>query len=371
MSAAVTRPRLGVLGALAFAACTVQIAGTDRIAIVKGTVTGDGAPLANAAVSAGATTTTTDSTGGYRLNLRDVPDRIVVSVNAQGFMPTKALVEYRGGVFHYRADVALTKPSILAPGSEATLSLGGRMFKVKAPAGVVPTDGGRLEVAVLPPEAGPGAMETTEAVDQRLQTSGLFFLRAVDAAGKPAQLTASGTAPITVTIATDLPRLTDSQDLKVYSLGDDGQWAPAANGGSFSAAELAVTQQGYWNAGRAYKTACVRGRLVAPTKACSGERLRLGGADGVYTQDTTGTLGAFCLDGPQGRTLAMTIGASTTQIAFPAAPGSCRTNPDGCTQLTLGGLDGGAVLVSDADCPISCNKDAGVDDPTTLSGCSK
>jgi hypothetical protein len=355
---------LTALLALGLSGCTIQVAGNDRVAILRGTVTGGGAVVPNATVTAttgtGPVSTTTDTTGTYRLNLKDVPDRIVISATATGHLPSKALVEYRGGVFHYLADIALPAPTRLAPGAETTIALGGRMFKVKAPSGSVP-DGGYLEVAALPPEAGPGAMETSEAVDQRLQSLGLFFVRAMDAAGRPGNLQLTGTQAVTFTFATDLPQLTDMQPLKIYTLGDDGLWAPSTTGGAVGV-ELAANQAGYWNVGRAYKPGCVRGKLSAPLKSCTGERMRVGGLDGIYTQDTTGTGGAFCLEGAQGRSTPFAIGSRTQQITFPSTAGSCRLDPDACTEIS-------AVTVADTDCPISCERRF-VDDPASSTGCS-
>lgn len=351
--------------ALGLAACTVQIAGNDRTALVRGTVTLGGAAVANAVVSSGGISTTTGTDGVYRLNLKDVPDRIVIDVSARSALPTRALVEYRGGVFHYLADVALPAPTRLAAGSETTLALGGRMVKVKAPAGSAP-DGGALEVAVLPPEAGPGAMETEEAVDQRLQSAAVFYLRGVDATGNPVPLSLSATQAVTFTIDSNVPALAETQALKIYSQSDAGIWAPSS---ATPGAELFANAGGYWLAGRAYKTACVRGRLKAPTKSCTGERIRVGGVDGVFTQDTTGNLGEFCLEGPQGRTLPMAVGSRTLQVAFPAKAGSCHVDPGACIELTLGTSADGGVDVADADCPISCLKSQ-FDDPSSPTGCS-
>lgn len=350
-------------------ACTIQIAGNDRTAIVRGVVTANGAPLPNVSVTYGTAvllSTTTDTTGTYRFNLKDVPDRFVIKATAKGFLPGYAVVEYRGGVFHYLVDIALQTGTRLNAGSETTLvvpgAAPGRMVKVKAPAGSAP-DGGYLEVAALRPEQGPAAMEPTENPTQRLQSSGLFFVRGVDAAGNPTELV--GNAPVTFTIATDLPTLTDSDTLKVYSLQEDGLWI-GSTGGTATGTELAATKAGYWLAGRAYKTSCVRGVLNAPTRACTGERLRVfgGGDDGVLTQDTSGTSGSFCIEGPQGRAIPMLIGSKSQMVSFPPRPASCHVNPDDCTVVS------GGVSLLDTDCTASACTRSQVDDPTTSTGCS-
>jgi hypothetical protein len=344
---------------LSAAACTIQIAGNDRTALVRGVVTANGAPVPNASVTYGTAvllSTTTDTTGTYRLALKDVPDRFVIKATVKGYLPGYAVVEYRGGVFHYQVDLALQTGTRLNAGSETTLALGGRMFRVKAPAGSAP-DGGYLEVAAMLPESGPAAMEPAEAPTQRLQSSGLFFVRGIDALGNAAEL--RGTAPVTFTIATDLPALTDAEPMKVYSLGEDGLWT-----GSTAGTELAATKAGYWLAGRSYKTSCVRGVLNAPTKACTGERIRVFGADGILTQDTTGTSGNFCIEGPQGRAIPMLIGSKSQMVSFPPKAASCHLNPDDCTLVS------GGVPVLDTDCTASACTRSQVDDPTTSSGCN-
>lgn len=371
--------RLTILALLAGAACTVQIAGNDRTALIRGTVTLGGGAVANAVVRSGNVSTTTRSDGTYNLNLRgEAPDRIVIEVlppaasagadagsSGSAGVLTRALVEYRGGVFHYLADIALPPLTRLTPGSETTLAVGTRTVKVKAPAGSAP-DGGALEVAVLPPEAGPAAMETTEAVDQRLQSSAVFFLRGLDAQGRVVPLSLSAAQAVSFTIDSALTALPDTQALKIYSQGDDGRWAPSS---ATPGAELFANAGGYWLAGRAYKTACVKGVLRAPTKSCTGERIRVGAVDGVFTQDTTGNAGAFCLDGPQGRTVPMAVGARTLQIAFPAKAGSCRVDPGACLELSTGTSADGGVDVADTDCPVSCLKTQ-IDDPSSSTGCS-
>jgi hypothetical protein len=369
-----TSTLLGTLVALWAAACTVPIAGNDRNARINGFVFGEGgAALANVTVTTvdgeKVISTTTDSTGAYRLAYSAAPDRMVISINDRagtigdagtiaggaGFLPSKLVLEYRGGVYHYPGTVTLVRPTPLSPGMETTLALGGKMFKVKAPAGVAP-DGGRLEVAVFPPEAGPAAFETTEDVSQKLQSSGLFFVRAVDAAGRPAAMQTAA-ASVTFTIDNSVPMLTDGQPLKIYSLETDGLWKPSTTQ-TAPTLELQAVSEGYWLAGRAYKTACVRGRFSAPTKACAGEIVRISGNDSLSTFDVTGIGGTFCVEAAQGRNQVMTIGTRSQPVSFPSKPGSCHVDPNECTELS-------AIAVADVDCPTSCTKSQ-VDDP---SGC--
>ena len=376
MSARHHRPSflLACAGLLA-AACTVQIAGTDRTAVIRGRVLTGGAPVSPALVvaaglfqplpdgglpplapsldggaPAASTWAFTAADGTFALRLTNVPDRIVLKVSAADYAPTYSVVEYRAGVFHYALDVALARPVVLnvaADGGVGTVTVGARTFNFKVPAGIVP-DGGRLEVTAVAPENGPGAMETSEGLDRRLQTQGMFYVRAVDAAGRTAPLTVGAGQGVTLDYASEVAAVPDSEPTKVYTMGDDAVWAPSTSS-SASGKDFLAQQNGWWNADRAYRTACFRGKLKAPNKTCAGERVKAGGLDGIYTQDTTSADGYFCVEGPQGRSQNLQVGSTSTSVVFPQTAGSCRTNPMGCD-------DRGEFTVADADCPASCDK---------------
>jgi hypothetical protein len=189
-------------------------------------------------------------------------------------------------------------------------------------------------------------METTEGDDMRLQTTGMLHLQAVDQAGNPVQLANAGikvgtTDATTATVSASLPN-------KGYELDDVGRWAPQTST-TATGADLIAQQSGFWNADRAYRTACVIGHLSAPKKSCGGERVKAGGLDGIYTQDTADADGQFCLAGPQGRSQPLSVGSSTRDVTFPSTAGDCR-NPARCADI-------GQVQVDDADCPVSCDVD--------------
>jgi hypothetical protein len=326
--------------------------------VVQGTVSSSGIPVAAATVAIGATSVTTDAAGHYSLDVDDLGTRIVLRVNAPSYAPTMSIVDARPSVFHYHADIALTKPTTLsrnADGSAAgTVQVNGQSVSVSAPAGSIPS-GSHLEVASFSAPSGPGAMETTEGADQRLQTTGMFHIQVVDQAGNPTPVGGGAGIRIGTTDATTRT-VPNAQPQKIYQLGDDAQWAPATTTTAIGG-DLVAQNAGFWNADRAYKTACVVGHLKSTNKSCGGERVKAGGLDGLYTQDTAGTDGQFCVVGPVGLSQGLTVGATGRSVTFPTSPGTCG-NPASCTDI-------GTVNVADADCPASC----GTNETDSPEGC--
>lgn len=336
------------LAVVTLSGCNVKIAGHNNTVIIEGVVASNGMPLKGANVAAGAEFVLTGTDGTFRVEVPAASERVPLKVTLAKFAPAITVVERRAGVFHYHADIEMTPPtmSMMSTGSalEATLNAGGQTFVVRAPPGVVPS-GARLELTALAPQNGPGAMETTEGDDQRLQTGGMLYVRAVDANDVEVPLQGAG---IQVTPAT-VAAVPDAQPMKGYQLDEQARWFPQA-GTNATGADLTAQQAGFWNADRAFRTACLKGKLAAGMKACGGERVKAGGLDGIYSHDTAGADGSFCVDGPQGWSQSLTVGATTKMVRFPAAAGSCRTSPGECSDM-------GELKVNDTDCPKSCNQD--------------
>jgi hypothetical protein len=336
--------------------CTVQLASSDDSVIIEGALTSSGQAISGATVSSGVTSITSDATGAYSLHLPQAGTRIVVKVAAVGFAPALTVVDHRGGVFHYHADVELTAPTMMTPDGDGgmagmTLQAGGQMFQVSIPPGTVPA-GTLVQVTALAAKNGPGDMSTTEGDDQQLQTGGMIYVQATDGDGNDVPFSGGGL----VVNPAMLPALAAAMgDTKAYTLDEEtAVWTPQTQS-TATGANLRAQQAGFWNADREVRTACVKGQLNAPQKACGGERVSAGGLDGLYSQDTAGADGTFCVNGPQAYTQGMTVGTTNRSVSFPNVSGSCGENAAACMDL-------GMVAVSDTDCPKSCDKTE-VDDP--------
>lgn len=123
--------------------------------------------------------------------------------------------------------------------------------------------------------------------------------------------------------------------MRAWQLDDLGRWVrpvdvPQPGAGiSFS-----VDSFGFWNADRAYRTACVRGRVRSPSGVCAGGALRADGPDGLSSFDTTGQNGEFCVVGAQTLTSTLVLGSGRASVRMPSTPGDC-TQPQSCTDLGM------------------------------------
>lgn len=336
------------LAALLLAACNVRLAGNDGEMVVEGFVRStDGTPV-SATLTAADVTVAADG-GFYLLHLPAPNGRVPVAASATGFAPTVNVVEQRAGVFHYHSDVVLQPLQKLLPGADGgsfSVASGNAAIFVSFAGNVAPF-GGHVEVVSFSPELTPGAGETSEGDDQRLQSLGAAYVRVVDASDHEA----SFGGPVTFTVV-DRPAITGAGPQHTYGINDDSIWVPAVN--MDSAAAFTATTSGFWQAARAVKTACVKGTVVAPNRACSGERVQAS-ASGVVSVDTTNGSGAFCVEGPQGSTTAtLQVGITSKVVTFPAHAGNC-SNAGDCSAV-------GELTVTDEDCPFSCLKTQ-TDDP--------
>src|SRR5438105_1604036 len=91
--------------ALLFTACTLQLASSENPLTLQGKVTSNGAPLAGATVKAGEASTTTSTSGEYRLQVMTQQPRVVLEISAKGYAPTRAVVTHRAGVYQYNATI--------------------------------------------------------------------------------------------------------------------------------------------------------------------------------------------------------------------------------------------------------------------------
>ena len=343
--------------AILCSSCTVQLVGSDDTITIEGKVVAQGSPVAGATVSAITTvsnTVTTSSTGEYRLQVKPDKDRVKVNVEAKGYAPTIAVVTRRAGVFHYDVQVELIAPTRMempmsndAGTQSMTVSAGGQDITIEVPPGVVPP-GSMLEVTAFPAENGPGTMETTEGADRLLQTGGMLYVRVVDPSGNEVKALGGQGIGISPGGMTDIGEVGPTQG---YALNEEAVWTPSTTSNATGKA-LRAQLAGFWNCDRNFRTSCIRGKLSAPGKSCAGQKVTAGGSNamGLFSQDTSGGGGEFCVEGPASLSRTLSVGSNNKSISFPRTPGSCRTNPSACTDL-------GTVTVADADCPKSCGKD--------------
>lgn len=349
-----------VVGLAFLPACTVQIAGTDSTITIDGTVQSQGQPIAGATVNALDQSVTTSSSGAFSLEVKPSEDRVTVEIEADGFAPARRVVTRRPEVFHYHSDIELfvpTRRTMLGSGvmDSFTVSAGGQDVGISVPEGTLPP-GTTLEITAFPAESGPGTMETTEGTDKLLQTGGMLYIRAVDSAGKEVPVGGNG---IQVTPG-NMPDIGMTGATQAYQLDNRAVWAPQTTSGGLMGKVLSAREAGFWNCDRNYRTACVKGVIKSPGKRCGGQRVRAGGDSGLFSQDSSGANGEFCVEGPSTLSRSLSVGSSTQMIRFPSNPGSCRTDLAACDDI-------GEVTVKDDDCPGSCAADE-VDTPT---GCEK
>lgn len=334
---------------LMLCACNVRLVGSDTTITVEGLVRANGMPVVGATVSAYDTSATTSSTGAFTLRVKIEKDRVPIDVSAKGYAPTVLLINKRESIFHYYAEVQLTAPQRMvmqgAGVQTMTLTAGDQTITVEVPPDALPV-GATLEITAFDPENGPGGMETTESVEELLQTGAMLYIRAVDKEGKEVAIT--GTTGLTVTpgMMTDIGVTGITKD---YALNDEAVWRPTAAMPQ-ARTTFPVLQTGFRNVDRNFRTVCVRGRLKAPKKSCGGQQVKAGGRNalGLFSTDTAGPGGQFCLESPAGFTRTLTVGSTMRPVTFPRTFGSCRTNVSACTDL-------GEVPVADADCPKSCD----------------
>lgn len=311
---------------------------------VLGTVVDEaGAPVAGAIVGDDTATATTGANGSFQVDLVAPGDRLIVKVDAAGFAPGRAVVRIKDQVDRYRIPIRVTKLSTAsidpAKGGKATIEAMGRTITVALKPGAV-SGSGQVTVrgAGIDPRFGPG-LETATGY---LQSAGMFYIDAVDEDGAPLDLVMSGGLEFQMP-AFQMPDVPGAEPLNAWKLDDQAQWgSPMDVGAPEDAPVLPADAFGYWNADRAYKTACVKGKLKSNSGACKGQHVRADGVDGLSSSDNAGKDGSFCVVGAVTLTSTLVIGSSSVQAPMPAQAGDCSA-PQNCADL-------GDVEVPDSAC---------------------
>jgi hypothetical protein len=295
----------------------------------------------------------TDSTGAFAIQTSVAPgvDSASISVTASGFAPQMVNIPLKPGVsictvsatlagFQPAQTVNSTSPTTFGfelPGPGDTP----HPATITIPAGAPP--GSSVRVAPMPISAAPGTMQPEGgAPGQSLASLGMFYLEFLDETGATVMPPAGTTVSVG---AQEPPSVPMSEPFNAWTLNDQGNWGnptpmtpPAA---SSPAPPAPVTSFGYWNADHAFKTACIKGTMVASSNMtmCGGAYLDLTGPDGVRSTDVSGQDGSFCLVGPQGHSGTLAGGQA---VSFPATAGNCQ-DPSSCTDV-------GMFMVDNSQC---------------------
>lgn len=210
---------------------------------------------------------------------------------------------------------------------------------ITIPAGA--PSGMTVNVAPIPIGASPGQMRAQGGPPgDALASLGMFYVEFVDDVGDQMKPPAGTTVSIG---AQTPPAIPNSDPLNAWMMNDQGNWGtpqpmtPPAPGAP--SAPAPITNFGYWNSDRAFRTACIKGTLKSPSGTCGGAMLDLTGPDGIHSKDVSGDDGSFCLVGPQGHSGTLAGGRS---VSFPGTAGNCSV-PSSCTDV-------GSFNVGDAVC---------------------
>jgi len=320
---------------------------------IIGVVSDNTKTIPGALVSTNGASTITNSMGAFGLEVVAPSARVVLQVTAAGYAPNSAIVFPKPSVYHYERGIVLSAQQSVsidpAVGGSLTVLSQGRPVTITLPAGAVQASGQvTIDAAGYDANSGPGALDTTGAPGQnKLQTQGMIHFSITDASGAPVAFAPGSGAKIGLQNVA-LPSVTGAQDMQQWQLNDNAQWdTPAPTTSSATGMNLLAQKQGYWNADRAYQTACIIGHAQAPNMTCGGAHVQADGPDGISTQDTTAADGTFCVEGAQG--LSSTVGIATTSRAFtmPAKSGNCATASSACQDV-------GLMVLGEFDCAQGC-----------------
>ena len=338
---------------------------------IRGSVLSDGAPVPNAIVSWTAQPPaevdpfapkgggSTDASNGTIMAMTDASGTFVMTgVVAAGAMttlrttaPTMApqltLVPIKDKVGVYTVPIRLFKVQEQAVTQTTSptvfgVMLSGRPATVTVPAGT--PVGTKVRVAPIDPNDSPPGMMKAEGSPptDALASVGMVYVEVVDANGN--RLPTPPTVHVQLAQVAP-PAIPAADPFNAWQLNDMGNWAnptPIPTPGPTTASGFDVTQFGYWNADRNFKTACVKGKLQASAGACGGARVKATGPDGLSSFDSSGEDGAFCVTGAQTFASTLSIASATRNVQMPSAAGNCSV-PASC-------MDIGTVTVPDDQC---------------------
>lgn len=302
--------------------------------------TGSGAP----------TSATTDATGNFTMTaaLPTSAASTAFTVKMSNYAPQVVTVPLKSAVTIYTLPVTLTQLQVrgINPGQTTTFQFGlpGPDNATNSATLTIPPGlpaGTSVRVAPIQIQNSPGVMRAQgDPPSKALASLGMFYVDFVDANGNPV------TPPAGVQVnlgAQTPPTIPQADPFNAWTLNAQGYWDnPTPMNpptGSSPSQPAPVHQFGYWNSDHAFRTACIKGTVKAPSGTCGGARLDLTGPDMIHSVDSSGADGSFCLVGPQGNSGTLSIGNT---ITFPGSAGDCSV-PSSC-------IDVGSYNISDTQC---------------------
>lgn len=316
-----------------------------------------GAPVAAAEVTVGdAMSASTDNNGLFDVDAAPNPEDVVLQISAPDHAPQIVKIPIKTGVTSYGVPIVMQRIQTLAIGPD---ELAASVFIGDGEANVLfdePMGQSATLRFVSPPAGdGPGELRFVDgAEDEALQTAGIFWLELIDEDGNLVGMP-GGVVTVDVSGAEDLE---DAGDWQGYTMdAEKGQWKEPQMAAAGIAPQLTyvLPPSGYWAANRPYKTACVKGTVVASNMSdsglsCSGAMISAVGPTGVASKDSIGADGSFCVMGAVATATVLHVGEFQVNAPMPAESGTCDDLPS-CNDIGEIEIPDGCQLVDSLDPP--------------------
>ncbi len=276
---------IALIAAFALAACSgggssgsTTTTPTSTTGTISGVVIDNstGTPIANATVTSGTSTVTTDASGAYSLTGLTASSRAVVNISATNYADgSRITAVFANGTS--RADAALLPvaytgtidptlaQTVTVPGSTASVALAANSLVTASNA----PPSGNVSVSVTPidPSSNPQIMPGDFSTDAggQIESFGALDVTLRDATGAPLNLASGTSSTINIPVAAGTTP-TPTMDLWYYDSAT-GQWTQQGTltlGGTAPNQYYTGTVSHFstWNADQLYNTTCVTGRVV-------------------------------------------------------------------------------------------------------------
>ena len=313
----------------------------------------------DATISVLNTTTTSKANGAYSLTVTPENNQLSLTTSANGYAPQISNISLKPSVTNYALSIKLS------PLTSISIDSNGGIFPIKTPTGQtltlsVPANAintsGQLRFTAFDANNGPGSLNVSQ--DEALQSAGMVYFDIVDSNGNPIPINSGANISIT-TPAFKAANIPGAKTFKGYQLNaQNGQWGNEQTITPANASHIQTNAQatamltastniqasdiGYWNVDRAYKTACVKGKIQTPKGNCTGGRVQAAGVDNLSSYDNTSADGSFCVTGAQTRSSTLLVGGFSKTVTMPINAGNCSF-PQTCTDI-------GIIKIPVSDC---------------------
>jgi hypothetical protein len=290
-----------------------------------------GAPVSHAEVTIqDEMSAASDDNGLFDVEAAPNPRDVILHINAPDHAPQVVKVPIKTGVTSYGVPVVMHRIQTVVIGPDdlqTDVFIGDADATVffNEPMGQTAT----LRFVSPPAEDGPGELRFIDGdPNEALQTGGIFWLELLDEDGNPVGMP-GGVVDMDLGGIDDIDGAGDWQGFTFD--GDKAQWKDPQDAAAGVPPQLnfVLPPDGYWNAGRPYTTACVRGTVAAGDGggSCNGAMVSSAGPEGIASKDTIGADGSFCLMGAVGTVTKLHIGSQTFNAPMPAEAGNCSDLP--------------------------------------------